>query len=46
MSLYDFYRSDEWLNLLRILKLERVDAQGNIICAHCGKPITRARGNK
>lgn len=41
MSLYDFYRSDEWVNLLRILKLERVDAQGNIICAHCGKPIIR-----
>lgn len=41
MSLYDFYRDDPWLNLLKILKLERVDAQGNIICAHCGKPIIR-----
>lgn len=42
MSLYNFYRSKEWENLLRVLKLERVDAQGNIICAHCGRPITRA----
>lgn len=42
MSLYNFYRSREWENLLKVLKLERVDAQGNIICAHCGRPITRA----
>lgn len=42
MSLYNFYRSKEWENLLKVLKLERVDAQGNIICAHCGRPITRA----
>lgn len=41
MSLYNFYRSREWENLLKVLKLERVDAQGNIICEHCGKPITR-----
>lgn len=42
MSLYNFYRSKEWENLLKVLKLERVDAQGNIICEHCGRPITRA----
>lgn len=42
MSLYNFYRSDQWENLLKILKLERVDSQGNIICAHCGKPIVKA----
>ena len=42
MSLYNFYRSKEWENLLKVLKLERVDTQGNIICAHCGRPITRA----
>ena len=41
-SLYNFYRSDEWENLLIILKNERIDAQGNIICEHCGKPIVRA----
>ena len=42
MSLYNFYRSDQWENLLKILKLERIDSQGNIICAHCGKPIVKA----
>ena len=41
MSLYNFYRSDEWENLLTILKLERVDSQKNIICSHCGKPIVK-----
>ena len=42
MSLYNFYRSDQWENLLKILKLERIDSKGNIICAHCGKPIVKA----
>ena len=42
MSLYNFYRSKEWERLLEVLKLERVDSQGNIICAHCGKPIIKA----
>lgn len=42
MSLYNFYRSKEWVNLLQILRNERIDASGNIICAHCGKPIVRA----
>lgn len=42
MSLYNFYRSDEWTGLLKILKLERLDADGNLLCEHCGKPIVRA----
>lgn len=42
MSLYNFYRSDNWLNLLKVLKLQRVDTNGNIICEYCGKPIVRA----
>lgn len=42
MSLYNFYRSKEWTSLLTILKSERVDEQGFIICAHCGKPIVKA----
>ena len=42
MSLYNFYRSKEWTNLLKVLRNERIDAQGNIICEHCGKPIVRA----
>ena len=42
MSLYNFYRSKEWVDLLQVLKNERIDAQGNIICEHCGCPIVRA----
>lgn len=42
MSLYDFYRSDKWEKLLVVIKSERVDAEGNIICERCGKPIVRA----
>jgi len=44
MSLYNFYRSDAWEKLLVILKNDegRMDNKGNIICAHCGKPIVKA----
>ena len=39
MSLSNFYRSKEWVNLLKVLKLQRVDSSGNILCEYCGKPI-------
>ena len=42
MSLYQFYRSKEWEGLLKVLKMERLDASGNLICEHCGGPIVRA----
>lgn len=44
MSLYDFYRSKEWETLLQVLRNDpnRMDAEGYIICAHCGKPIVKA----
>lgn len=38
-NLSDFYRTDEWERLISVLALERADAQGDIICEHCGKPI-------
>lgn len=38
--LSDFYRSKEWTELIRILRLERETDEG-IICAHCGLPIIR-----
>lgn len=41
MSLYNFYRSDLWENLLKVLKNERVNSEGYVVCAHCGKPIVR-----
>lgn len=42
MSLYNFYRSKEWVTLLQLIRNERIDSTGNIICEHCGKPIVRA----
>ena len=42
MSLYNFYRSKEWTNLLQILRNERINAEGYIICEHCNKPIVKA----
>jgi hypothetical protein len=42
MSLYNFYRSKEWEELLVILKSERLNSDGFIVCEHCGKPIVKA----
>ena len=41
-NLTTFYRSKEWETLRSVLRLERVDNNGDIICEHCGKPITKA----
>lgn len=40
-DLSSFYKSKEWEKLVQLLKLERVDASGQVICECCGKPITR-----
>lgn len=37
--LNDFYRSKEWVDLMQVIRLERVNAEGVNICEHCGKPI-------
>lgn len=44
MGLYNFYRSEQWQNLLKVLKNDpkRMDDKGNLICAYCGKPIVKA----
>jgi hypothetical protein len=39
--LSDFYKTEEWQKLIRILRLERVNDEGNIICEYCGKPIVK-----
>lgn len=41
MSLYNFYRSDRWESLLKVLKLERL-RDGQLLCEFCGKPIVKA----
>lgn len=40
-TLDNFYKSTEWENLREVLINERIDAEGNVICAHCGKPILK-----
>lgn len=42
MSLYNFYRSKEWVNLLKVIRNQRINNEGYIICEHCGKPIVKA----
>lgn len=37
-----FYKSREWRKLVNLIKLQRVNEDGNIICEYCGKPIIRA----
>lgn len=39
-TLSNFYQSKAWCKLLYVLRTERVNADGEIICEHCGKPIT------
>jgi hypothetical protein len=38
--LSDFYKSDKWIKLVHVLRLERLNADGELICEYCGKPIT------
>ena len=38
----NFYQSKAWVNLTHRLRLERVNADGVLLCEHCNKPITRA----
>lgn len=39
--LADFYHSREWGQLMKVLRIERINADGELICECCGKPITR-----
>lgn len=39
-TLKNFYKSDEWRNLLDVLKDER-SVDGVLYCEHCGKPIIK-----
>lgn len=40
-TLGNFYKSKEWEKLISILRLERVNENGELICEHCGKPIAK-----
>ena len=38
-TLQNFYQSKEWARLLNVIKMERVNKDGQIICERCGRPI-------
>lgn len=40
--LTDFYTSKPWRDLITVLKLERRNEYGELICEFCGKPIVKA----
>lgn len=41
-TLFTFYRSKEWERLLKQLRIDRLNDDGEIICEYCGNPITKA----
>lgn len=40
--LSSFYTSKQWINLMCVIKHERLNENGENICEYCGKPIVRA----
>ena len=40
-NLKEFYIQKEWIKLLEVLKLERINENGDLLCEHCGKPIDK-----
>ena len=39
-TLFSFYRSDEWRDLVEYLKVKRMTGS-TLLCEHCGKPIVK-----
>ena len=35
----NFYQSKDWIKLMAVIRMDRVNSDGQIICEHCGKPI-------
>lgn len=40
-SLNTFYQSKEWVNLMQVIRAERINDEGFVICEYCGKPIVK-----
>lgn len=40
-KLQTFYKSREWEGFVKALRLERTNADGLLICEHCGQPILK-----
>lgn len=41
MTAKEFYHSAKWTKLVEVLKQERTNADGVLLCEHCGQPIVR-----
>ena len=41
LRLETFYRTDEWRGLVELLKNERTNKNGVLLCEHCGRPIVK-----
>ena len=41
ITLDNFYTSKAWVKLTHQIRMERVNADGELICEHCGKPIAK-----
>lgn len=41
-TLQSFYKSKEWYKFMQVIKAERTNSCGELICEHCEKPIVRA----
>ena len=37
--LSSFYTSKDWVSLIQIIRMQRINSQGELICEYCGKPI-------
>lgn len=40
-AIHAFYNSSAWRKLIDALRIERVNENGELICAYCGKPILK-----
>ena len=38
----NFYRSKPWIELMKCIKLQRVNDEGILLCEHCHKPIVKS----
>ena len=42
VMLSDFYTGKQWRELMQIIKSERLNDMGDIVCEHCNKPIVNS----
>ena len=40
-TLDTFYKTKQWAGLVEQLKIQRINEHGELICEHCGKPISK-----